>query len=322
MAETLQRAGSETGAPSAREGMKPVHLILLVVMNFFWAGTYSAFKSLAPHLDAGGVATLRFGLAAVVLLVCWPWLPGRAPRGRDLVKTVVMGVLVFVCAPRLQVAGVQRGQASDAAVLIALEPLITSVAAAIFLREHIGPRRWLGFGLGLTGVVLMAEVWKPDFHLPGLTANALFVSSFVCEAACSIMGQPLIRRWGLVKVLGIALAAAAVVNCGIDGRPTFLAAQQLSPAAWGLVLYLALICTLAGYLVWFVVIRETEVNVTVLTLFIQPVVGLLIATVALKETLRWGQLWGSLAIFLGLVIALSRQIKLPDGREKVEPSKR
>lgn len=302
---------------AALADMKPAHLISLIVLNFFWAGSYAAFKTLAPQLDAGGVATMRFGLAALALLVCWPWLPGAAPRGRDLAKTVVMGVIVFVCAPRLQVAGVQLGQASDAAVLIALEPLVTSVAAAIFLREHIGPRRWVGFCLGLAGVVLMAEVWKPDFQLPGLTANALFVASFGCEAAYSVMGKPLIGRAGLLKVLTLAMTAGALVNCGLDGRQTFAAARHLTPGAWALLAYLALICTLIGYVVWFVVIRETEVNVAALTVFIQPVVGLVIATVALEETLRWGQLWGSLTIVLGLVIALWRQIKIPGRRPGV-----
>jgi drug/metabolite transporter (DMT)-like permease len=285
-------------------------------MNVLWAGSYAAFKALAPHLDAGGVATLRFGLSAVVLLLAWPWLPGKSPRGRDLLKNIVMGVIVFVGATRLQVAGVQLGQAGDAAVLMGLEPLVTSIAAAVFLREHIGPRRWLGFCLGLSGVVFMAQVWRPDFRLPGLTANSLFVAAFVCEAAYSVMGKPLLERSGLVKVLTIALVAGTVVNVLLDGRQSLAAAQAMPLHAWLLLLYLTLICTLAGYIIWFVVIRVTEVNVTVLTVFLQPVVGVLIATWWLGESLHWGQLWGCLAIVLGLIIGLSRQIKSsPRSRE-------
>lgn len=296
--------------------MKPAHLMLLLGMNVLWAGSYAAFKALAPHLDAGGVATLRFGISAVVLLLAWPWLPGATPHGRDLLKNIVMGVIVFVGTPRLQVAGVQLGQAGDAAVLMGLEPLVTSIAAAVFLREHIGPRRWLGFCLGLSGVVFMAQVWRPDFRLPGLTANSLFVASFVCEAAYSVMGKPLLERAGLVKVLTIALVAGTVVNVLLDGRQSLAAAQALPWHAWLLLLYLAVICTVAGYIIWFVVIRVTEVNVTVLTVFLQPVVGVLIATWWLGESLHWGQLWGCLAIVLGLVIGLSRQIKSsPRARE-------
>jgi drug/metabolite transporter (DMT)-like permease len=286
--------------------MKPWHLILLIVMNCLWAVSYSAFKALSPWLHAGGVATLRFGLAGAILLLCWPWLPGLAPRGRDLVRSLVMGVIVFVFAPRLQVAGVQLGQATDASVLMALDPLITSVGAAIFLREHIAPRRWMGFLLGLTGAVLMAEVWRPDFRLPALTANAWILLSFLCEAAYSLMGKPMLERAGLFKVLALALLAGTAVNLLVDGGPAVLAASAMPPRAWLVLAYLSLICTLAGYSLWFAVIREAEVNVAALTVFIQPVVGAAVAMAWLGESLRWGQLWGSLVIVAGLVVGLPR----------------
>src|SRR5690348_11159420 len=98
-------------------------------MNCCWAATYSAFKELAPWLNPGSVATLRFGIVAIIMLCCWPWLPGITPRGRDLVRAILIGLATFVLAPRLQVAGVQLGSAADASVLLALEPLIVSVGA-------------------------------------------------------------------------------------------------------------------------------------------------------------------------------------------------
>jgi len=284
--------------------MKPLHLILLIVMNCLWAASYSAFKALSPFLNAGGVATLRFGLAGALLLLCWPWLPGLAPRGRDLVRTMAMGVIVFVCSPRLQVAGVQMGQATNASVLIALDPLITIIGAAIFLREHVGSRRWMGFVLGLLGAVLMAEVWRPGFRLPALTANLLILLSFFCDAAYSVMSKPMLRRAGLMKILAIAFVAGTAVNLAVDGRTTLGAAAALPAQAWLVVAYLTLICTLAGYSLWLVVIREAEVNVAALTIFIQPIVGAAVAMVWLGESLHWGQLWGGLVIVAGLVVGL------------------
>jgi len=292
--------------------MKPSHLILLVFLNFSWAASYSTFKVLAPYLDRGGIVTLRFTVAALVLLTLWPFLPGKTPRGLDLVKAAVMGFIVFLMAPRFQVAGVQLGQAGDSSVLVALEPLITSVAAAFFLREHIALRRWLGFSFGILGVLLLARVWRPDFKWLGLTANLLFISSFVCETAYSIMGKPLIERAGFMKVLGVALLAGAGINLLLDGHSTFLAARTMPLAAWGIIGFLAVICTLVGYSVWFVVIRDIEVNVAVLTLFIQPVVGVAVAGLWLGEPLHWGQLWGSVAIVAGLIVGLaSNEVKSP-----------
>ena len=61
--------------------------------------------------------------------------------------------------------------------------------------------------------------------------------------------------------------------------------------------------------IWYVVIRETDVNITALTIFAQPVAGVAIAWLWLHESLHWGQLWGCLAIVAGLILGLSRQIK-------------
>jgi drug/metabolite transporter (DMT)-like permease len=291
--------------------MKPAYLIILLLMNFCWAGVYSAYKVIEPDLATGGIVTLRFGLAALCLLVLWPWLPGPAPRGRDLANSCLMGITLLVVGQRLQVYGNQLGTAGNSAVLMAVEPLITSLAAALFLREHIGPRRLAGFALGMSGVVLLNGVWRKDFQWTGLVPSLIFISSFICEAAGSVIGKPIVARASVTKMLAIALLAGTAVNLLIDGRATLTAAKTLPPQAWWLLLALAVVCTAIGYSVWFIVIRECPVNVAALTIFAQSIFGVAIAALWLGEKLHWGHLWGSLAIVAGLMLGLSRQIQRP-----------
>jgi drug/metabolite transporter (DMT)-like permease len=239
----------------------------------------------------------------------WPWLPGNAPFGRDLINTCVMGLVVFVLGQRLQVFGNQLGTASNSSILMAVEPLLTSAAAAIFLREHIGPRRGVGFALSMAGVVLLNGPWRADFKWTGLGASLIFLSSFLCESAYSILGKPILTRAGPAKVLALSLAAGTALNLLIDGPATMVAARAMPPQAWLLVLGLALVCTSFGYSFWFIVIRESEINVAAFTIFAQPIFGVALATLWVGESLNWAQLWGSLAIIAGLVLGLSRQIK-------------
>jgi drug/metabolite transporter (DMT)-like permease len=289
--------------------MRPAYLIILIILNFFWAAALSAYKVIEPNLQPGGIVTLRFGLAAVSLLILWPWLPGFAPRGRDFAKTCALGLIVVVLGHRLQVLGNKLSSASNSSILMAVEPLVAAVAAAIFLHEHIGPRRMVGFACGLLGVVLLNGVWRADFKWISLGASLIFISSFVCEAAYSIVGKKIIQRAGSVKVLAISLTVGTVANLLIDGPTTLAAASRMPVQAWLLVLGLALICTAFGYSFWFLVIREGEVNVAALTIFLQPVFGVALAKLWLGETLHWGQLWGSAAIVIGIVIGLSRQVR-------------
>lgn len=302
--------------------MKLSHLIILLVMNFCWAAVYSANMILGRDLTTGGIVTIRFGLAGLCLLVAWPWLPGSAPRGRDLVKSCVMGFILLVLGQRLQVYGNELGTAGNSAVLMAVEPLITSLAAALFLREHIGPRRLAGFGLGMCGVVLLNGVWRKDFQWTGLVPSLIFISSFVCEAAYSVMGKPIVARASVMKMLAISLLFGTAANLLIDGPATLKAAQTLPAQAWFLLLALAVVCTAIGYSVWFIVIRECPVNVAALTIFVQSVFGVAIAALWLGEKLHWGQLLGSITIVAGLVLGLSRQIQRPahGGSTLVEPS--
>lgn len=289
--------------------MKVAHLILLIILNAFWAATLSVYKPLGVYLDTASIVTLRFGMAALCLLLLWPWLPGTSPHGRDLGRSVAMGVLLFVFGQRLQVLGNHLGTAGNSSVLMALEPLLTSVAAAVFLQEHIGPRRWTGFAVAMFGVALLNGVWREDFKLAGLVPSLIFISSFLCESAYSIIGKPVVQRASVMKVLAIGSLSGTLINVLIDGRATLAAARTLPPAGWLGLAYLAIVCTVIGYAAWFVIIRQTDVNVAALTIFAQPVFGVALAALWLKEPLRWGQLWGSLVIVVGLGFGLSRQIK-------------
>lgn len=290
--------------------MKPLFLILLVVMNLLWAASYSAFKALAPHLSSGQIATWRYLIAALVLLLFWPILPGKPPVGRDLVRTAVMGVIVFAVGMRCQIAASHIGRAGDVSLLVALDPLVVAVAAALFLGERLAPRRWGGFFLGMSGVVLMAEVWRPEFRAGDLLFSGLILVNLVCETAYSIMGKPLLARVGLLKLVALAFLSGSLANLALElilsGAATFTRLLAMPLAAWLILLYLALICSAVGYSLWYLVIRETQVSVSALTIFLQPIAGLIIAMIWLGESPHWGQLWGSGVIVLGLVLGLAR----------------
>jgi drug/metabolite transporter (DMT)-like permease len=292
--------------------MKASYLILLLLMNFCWAGVYCAYKLIGQeHLPAGGIVTLRFGLAGLCLLLGWPWWKGPAPRGGQLLVTCLMGLMLYVVGQRLQVYGNEVGSAGNSAVLMAVEPLVTSVAAALFLRERIGPRRLAGFGLGLLGVAMLNGVWRADFRWVGLVPSLIFVSSFICEAGYSVLGKPIVARASVMKMLAISLLVGLAGNLLIDGPATLRVAEGLSLKAWGLLGVMAVVCTAIGYSLWFIVIRECPINVAALTIFAQAVFGVALAALWLHEKLHWGQLAGSVTIVAGLVLGLSRQLKQP-----------
>lgn len=276
----------------------------MVVFNVCWAATLPINKALGTWLEPGAIVTLRFLLATLVLVPFWFWLPGPPLRGNDWWRAAGMGILVFCLGQRLQVLGNALGGAGNSAVLMALEPLLTSLLAAWFLKEIIPWRRWAGFGLAMTGVALLNGVWRPDFQWTSLTANLIFISSFFCEGAYSIIGKPVAQRAGSARILAVALVAGTLANLLYDGGHTWQAAQKLPWNAWAGLAFMAVVCTVLGYITWLWVVKDTPVSLVVLTIFVQPLAGVPMAAWWLGEPLHWGQLWGALTIGAGLVLGL------------------
>jgi drug/metabolite transporter (DMT)-like permease len=146
------------------------------------------------------------------------------------------------------------------------------------------------------------------------------MSSFLCEAAYSVAGKGIVERYSVMKMIGISLLVGTAINLAIDGPATLASARHLDAGAWALLAVMAVVCTVIGYTVWFIVIKECPVNVVALTLFSQAIFGTFVAAVWVGEQLHWGQFFGSLTIVAGLILGLSRQIAPPaSAREAVLP---
>jgi drug/metabolite transporter (DMT)-like permease len=199
------------------------------------------------------------------------------------------------------------GNAGHAAILMAFDPVMASVAAAVFLGEPVPGRSWIGFALGIVGVAVLNEFWQPGFQWGQLTANALILASFLAETTYTIMGKPLLRRSHPVKLLATALVIGSAVNLLIDFQPVMRTLPRLGAVDWLVLAYLVVICTVVGYALWFFAVRETPVNLVATTVFMQPLAGTLFALLLVGEQPRWSQLGGGLLIALGLLISLRRR---------------
>jgi drug/metabolite transporter (DMT)-like permease len=181
---------------------------------------------------------------------------------------------------------------------------VTAVAAALILHEHTPARRWIGFSFGLFGILLINGGWRLDLHAAGLAANALFLLSFGCEAGFSVIGKPVLARAGILKIITLGLAAGSAANLLWDGPAAWSRLPTLTPESWVILLYLSVICTVVGYSAWYFAIRDADISFAALTILLQPPFGIAIAALWLRESLHWGQLWGTLAVVLGLCIGL------------------
>lgn len=287
-------------------------LLMLIAMNVLWAGTYSATKVLMGKAPFFVITTLRYACAALPMLFIASRQGGLRMGLRDFALCAVMGVATFSACPWLMYAGVELSRASDAAILTSTEPLLASLGAWIFLREHLDRRVAIGLVLAFGGAAVLSEFWRGEGAVNPV-GTALIIGGVCFEAFYSVIGKSLLRREGPLKITAVALLAACVVNLSIVGaRGQWVYARALGAADWLLLAgYLALICTVVGYTFWFVALREGAVANVAVTIFVQPVAGILVAWAWVHETPTATQIAGAAIVLVAVAVSVTAH-RAPD----------
>jgi len=163
-------------------------LVLFVCMD-------TVFKLMTTHLHVAQLAWSRFFFSAVtVWAFFWVMTKGRLPwRSRAPWMQGARSLTLAGCTTFFASSLVFLPLADATAVNFAA-PLLSVAAAAIFLKEHVGPRRWLGVALGLAGVLLAL---RPPFitgAAPPHPAYLLPLGSAVLFALYAILTRKLAGR--------------------------------------------------------------------------------------------------------------------------------
>jgi len=130
---------------------------VLVVM-VFWAANFIVVKAANQQIPPVTFAFLRFGLAALTLLVVLRWREGRLglPR-RDVVPIVGLGALGFGVYQILWSVALQDIPAGDSALLIATTPVITALLAVVSGADVLTRTKLLGSLVSFAGVAVIVS---------------------------------------------------------------------------------------------------------------------------------------------------------------------
>lgn len=157
-----------------------------------WGSGFIATKIALQHAAPFTFLAVRFaiGVACLVpfVLITRPtWPASRAEWAHVAVAGLFMHAIHLSGSHYSQYLGLSAGITS---VLLCIQPLVTALIAARWMRERLSARQWLGVFAGLAGVTLivwhkldlreatLASLTAVTFALLGVTAGALYQRHF------------------------------------------------------------------------------------------------------------------------------------------------
>jgi drug/metabolite transporter (DMT)-like permease len=284
---------------------------MLLVLSALWGSSFLFFALLVTELPPLTVVLGRVGLAALMLnlLLAVRGMPMRATLPwRDF---AVMGLLNNLLPFLLITLGVARIPSGLAAILNATTPIFTVLAAHwLTTDERLTPAKAAGVACGFAGVVLLIG--------PGLLGGmgqADTLGQLCClGAAVSYAFAGLYgRRFRALAPLQVA--TGQVTASTVLLLPVALAVDRIwtlpmpSATAWAALVGIALLCTAAGYVLYFAVLARAGATNLVLVTFLLPVTALLLGALVLGEPVSARALAGMAVIGLGLAAIDGRLLR-------------
>ncbi|MFE2070722.1 DMT family transporter [Streptomyces sp. NPDC059467] len=293
----------------------------VVAAALFWSSSYAVTKEVLADVGPLTIGAIRFTVAAVLLaaMVRLRRNPVARPDARQRRMIYLSGLLGITVYFVLENIGVELSTASDASLIVASYPLMTMLMELVVFRSRMPLIR--------VGGVLLA------------TAGAFLVVRNGAEVggAARWFGDVLLLLgglvWGgynvLVKQAGRGQDAVNLTFYQtVAGAAGFLLASLLEAGDWKvpdattsvLLGYLAVACSVGGFLLYNYGLRRMTSSVAVNILNLVPVFGVLGAVVINGETVRLAQVFGGVIIIAGVALGLVERRTVAEKAAVPEPT--
>ena len=273
-----------------------------VSVILIWSTTPLAIKWSALGIGFSFAVFSRMALGALLCALLLAVLRVRFPLHRKARLSYVASGLSMFGAMALTYWSAQYVSSGMISVLFGLSPLITSLGAALWLKEEaVTPSKVAGMLLGVLGLALVFRggLGLGEGAVVGLAA--LFVAVVVQS-----LGLVWIKRIG-----DDSPPLATTLGSLIVSLPLFFATWWLAdghlPAAWperalAATVYLGVFGSVFGFALYYYMIKHMEAGRIALITLITPVLALLLGH-GLNDEAVLPQVWlGTASIILGLCL--------------------
>lgn len=211
-----------------------VGALVLLVMAICWGSTFFSTKSVLNRLPVTDYLTIRFDLAALVLIAIAP-KSLRMPR-KVAIRAVIIG-LVFAVAQMAQMFGLPLVSASVSGFITGLYVVVTPLLGAIMFKTRPKPVVWVAVFMATIGLGVLSIQWHGGLRL-GLGEWLTLISAVLWGVQITLIGH-WVRPENVMSLTLVQTIVAAVIFSAAGFRDGLTLPS--TPSDWAWMLYFAII---------------------------------------------------------------------------------
>jgi drug/metabolite transporter (DMT)-like permease len=269
---------------------------------------------LQAGIPATRLTSLRCAGAALALLVVLAIVtPGRLRiTWREVPFLAVFGLVGIALTQFLYYVAIGRMPVGIALVFEMTAPVLIALYVWLVRREKVRSRLWVSLLLSLSGLVLVAEVWRDGGSLDLVGVVAALVAA-LCLATYYLMGERGAVTRDPVTLTCWSFVASAVFwsiaapwwefdGALLDGRVAISVGSAQVPL-WVLVAWIVVLGAVVPFWLSIAALQHLAPTTAGLVATVEPVFASIVAWLWLEQVLSGWQIAGGAVVLTGIVLA-------------------
>lgn len=279
------------------------YVLALLGTVIVWAASFIFVKISLGEIGPFNLALYRFLMAAPVLYTIMKLSGKIVPVSkRDLPGLIFLALTGVTLLYAVQFLALVYTTATNSSILINTSAIFVSVLS-FTVGERLTGRKFLALILAFSGVVLTASKGNLNFlHAETLKGDLLMIFDGFLWALYTLAGKRLLERYNPETLTVYAFAIGAVLLLPFAYVEGLASPVAFSTMTWVSITFLALFCSVFGYVVWYSALSSMEATKVAVFVYLIPLFTAVMAYFALGEDIGPFTVLGGILIVSGVYL--------------------
>lgn len=285
----------------------PYAALLAVQVAF---GTFPVVgKLVLAVLPSVALVGIRIGIAATIFYIFQRTRGSmRLAERRDYILMAIFGLIGVALNQLLFVKGLSLTKATNASLVAVTIPIFAILVGFLIGTEKLRAAKIAGIALAAAGVVFLIDPRKASFSAETTVGDLLVVANSLSYGIYVATSKDAVMRNGAIKSITwiFLFASLFCVPLGIYSLSTIdVAAVDLS--IWLMALHIAVAATALPYFLNAWALARVDPSTVAVFVYLQPVIGFLMAVVFLGERIGLNFIIAAALIFAGVFLVTKKR---------------
>lgn len=279
-------------------------LLYTSTATIIWGATAPIMKLTLEQVPVFSLAFIRMAIASSILAF---FVTKKLKIQKEDYKSFFLSAITGVTFNlALFFIGLKLTQAIISALLTASVPILTLLAAHIYLREKLTTRLIIASLIALTGVIIIIGKPSGKLTLPQLIGNILLLLSSISWVAHEIVAKKLLKKYSAETVTFYTMSIGATIFLPLFlfefwQNPTWI--NQVTISGYTGIIYGIFFASLIAYWSWQKGLSLLPAGQAAFFFYLDPISGAILAMILLGEKLTPSLIIGGILIAAAVFLA-------------------